>query len=93
MKIERLLFQVSPSDYSKDFLIADSEVWNPWLKRQPGFLNKTSRIVSPGAVELLIFWKSERCMKDAGSKVQEIKNLGNLMKQRFSGNYRLIQSS
>lgn len=93
MKIERLLFQVSPADYAKDFLAADAEVWNTWLKRQPGFLNKTSRIVSSGMVELLIFWKSEQDMKKAASKKEEMKVVESMMKQRYPGNHRLVMSS
>ena len=93
MKIERLTFQVNPPEYSKDFLIADSEVWNPWLKRQPGFLNKTSRIVGNGMVELSLFWKDVDSVKKASGKVGELDMVKKLMGDRFPGTYTLVLSS
>lgn len=93
VKIERLTFQVNPPEYTKDFLMSDSEVWNPWLKRQPGFLNKTSRLVGNGLVELTIFWKSGEGLKGAEAKTQEREMVEAMMRQRFPGTYTLVMSS
>lgn len=93
MKIERLVFQVRPLEYSKDFLQADAEVWNPWLKRQPGFLNKTSRIVRDGLVELSIFWKDEDSVDKASEKIKEMEMIKKFMGDRFPGSYTLVLSS
>ncbi len=93
MKIERLLFQVEPKEFVKDFLKADAEVWNPWLQRQSGFLNKTSRIIGSNQVEFLIFWKSENDLKRAKNKVEELKVVDNLLRQRSPGRFFLLHSS
>lgn len=92
MKIERLVFQVRPLEYSKDFLQADAEVWNPWLKRQPGFLNKTSRIMGQ-EVELLLFWKDEGSLSAASEKANEMDQVERKMNERFPGSYTLVSSS
>jgi len=93
MKIERLLFQVEPKEFVKDFLKADAEVWNPWLQRQSGFLNKTSRIIGGNQVEFLIFWRSEDDLKKASSKVAELKVVDNMLRQRSPGRFFLLHSS
>lgn len=93
MKIERLTYRIYPSEYSKDFLQSDAEVWNPWLKRQPGFLNKTARVVGNGLVELLLFWKDQGSLDDAAAKGAETDGVDRLMRQRFPGSYTLVSSS
>jgi hypothetical protein len=92
MKIERLLFKVNPPDMVKDFLLADAEVWNPWLKRQKGFINKTQRIVSRGIVELVIFWTSESDLKRAGEKKDEMRVIDKLLEGRSPARYTLLKS-
>lgn len=93
MKIERLLFQVEPKEFVKDFIKADAEVWNPWLQRQKGFLNKTSRIISSNQVELLIYWKSEQYLEKAASKTAEIAMINNMLKGKSPARFILIHSS
>lgn len=93
MRIEKLTFQVLPKEYGQDFLLADAEVWNPWLKRQPGFINKTSRIVGNGLVELSLFWKDDSSMSRAAAKVEEMERVKRLMGSRFPGSYTLVLSS
>lgn len=90
MKIERLLFQINPGEFANDFIQADAEVWNPWLKRQPGFLDKKSRTISPGMVEFLIFWKSEDDLKRASAKTREMEMVDYMLRQRSPGSYRLV---
>lgn len=92
MKIERLLFQINPPEFTKDFLQADSEVWNPWLHRQKGFLNKTTRIIPGGLVEILIHWASEAALEKASQKKTEISMVERVMRSRSPGTYNLIQS-
>lgn len=93
MIIERLLFKVSPAEFAKDFLQADSEVWNTWLRRQPGFLNKTSRLLPHGEVEILVYWTSQAALSKAAAKKQEQQFVDQLLKSRSPGTYQLIQSS
>lgn len=93
MKIERLTYRIYPNEYIKDFLQVDAEVWNPWLKRQPGFLNKTTRVVGNGLVELLLFWKDQRSLDDAAAKEVEMDMVDRLMRQRFPGSHTLVSSS
>lgn len=93
MKIERLTYRIYPAEYSKDFLQADAEVWNPWLKRQPGFINKTTRIVGNGLVELTLFWKDQRSLGEASRKVEEIGIVDKMLRERFPGSYTLAVSS
>lgn len=93
MKTERLLFQVSPPDMVKDFMLADSEVWNPWLQRQPGFLNKTQRVASKGLVEILVFWNSEKDLEQASKKKNELAVVENILRSRSPARYYLVSSS
>lgn len=93
MKIERLLFQVNPPEFAKDFILSDSQVWNPWLVRQPGFIRKEHRIPSRGLVEVLVFWKSIDDMHKAAEKHQEIETVEAMMRNRTPGTYRLMSSS
>lgn len=93
MVIERLLFKVSPPEFSKDFLQADSDVWNSWLQRQPGFITKTSRVLPKGEVEVLVHWTSQSALDRASSKKEEHKFVDQLLRSRSPGTYHLIQSS
>ena len=93
MKIERLLYQVRPAEFAKDFLQADAQVWTTWLQRQRGFLNKTSRIMPQGMIEILIFWSTASEQAKAAGKKDEMKIVDNLMRSRSPGTYKLVQSS
>lgn len=93
MKIERLLFRVYPAGMEKDFILADAEVWNPWLQRQPGFLNKTQRVVSSGMVEILVFWRSPEDLNRAKAKKEELKFADQMLKSRSPARYTLISSA
>lgn len=93
MVTERLLYQVEPKEFVKDFMQADADVWNPWLKQQPGFLNKTSRILGSNQVEFLIHWASPRDLERASSKTGEIETVNYMLKQRSPGSHHLIHSS
>ena len=92
MKIERLTFKVWPPEFVKDFLQVDNEVRTPWLRRQPGFLNKTSEFKLNGEVLITIFWKNERDWSAAKARVLEIESLERLLKQRSPGSFRLVSS-
>lgn len=93
MRIERLLFQVDPPEMVKDFMLADAEVWNPWLQRQPGFLNKTQRVVSKGLVEILVFWKSDSDLGKASEKKSELATVENILRSRSPARYTLVSSN
>lgn len=93
MRIERLLFQVNPPEMVKDFILADAEVWNPWLQRQPGFMNKTQRVVSKGMVEILVFWKSGEDLEKASKKKNELATVENILRSRSPARYTLVSSS
>lgn len=92
MVIERLVFQVSPKGFERDFLQADADVWTPWLRQQQGFLNKTTRVLSPGMVEILIFWKDSEDLERASQKEEEMARVENLMNSRVPGTHRLVLS-
>jgi uncharacterized protein (TIGR03792 family) len=91
MHVERLIFQVLPWVYVKDFIQADAEVWTPWLQRQPGYVTKTHRILPGGQVEFLIHWKS-KADREAAKHQPDIQAVEGLMRLRSPGNYRLIAS-
>jgi hypothetical protein len=93
MITERLLYQVEPKEFVKDFMQADADVWNPWLRQQQGFLNKSSRVIGPNQVELLLHWVSQGDLDRASSKTDEIKMVDYLLRQRSPGSHHLIHSS
>lgn len=90
---ERLTFQIHPSEFVKDFIQADREVWDPWLRRQPGFIKKVSEIKGNGQVELLIFWRGLDSMKKASLKKEEMEVVDKLLRMRAPGYYRLVLST
>ena len=65
MKIERLSFLVFPEEKVEDFLKADSEIWDSWLRMRPGFIQKQRTHHSGGRVEIMIFWKSKEDQQNA----------------------------
>jgi hypothetical protein len=92
VKIERLLFQVTPPDFVEDFIIADNQVWLPWLQRQPGFLRKTHQVRPGGMVETLIFWKDASSLRKAESS-SELATIELMFRNRIGPIYRLLSSS
>lgn len=90
MEIERLLFQVTPH-IVEDFIIADNQVWLPWLQRQPGFLRKTHEVKPGGMVETIIFWKDSPSRKKAEGSA-ELATIELMFRNRIGPIYRLVSS-
>lgn len=90
MEIERLLFQVTPN-LVEDFIIADNQVWLPWLQRQPGFLRKTHEVKTAGMVETIIFWKDAQSRRKAESS-PELATIELMFRNRIGPIYRLVSS-
>ena len=59
MKIERLSFLISPPHKIQDFVDADKQMWDPWLRMRTGFIQKTATTHPGGRVEIQIFWSSK----------------------------------
>lgn len=91
MVIERLLFQVNPA-LVEDFIIADNQVWLPWLQRQPGFLRKTHSVRPGGLVETLIYWRDQADLDRAGAS-PELPSVELMFRNRIGPIYRLVSSS
>ncbi len=89
LKVELLSFQVSPSEFVKDFLVADSQVWLPWLQRQRGFLHKTSEIYPGGRVELRLFWKTKED-QDRAAASPELQTIELMFRNRIGPIYRQL---
>ena len=86
MLIERLSFQINPPDRVEDFIAADEEVWNSWLRQQRGYLRKTYQRYPNGIVHLRIFWATKRDL-DAASKRPEIPAIDVRLTSQFLGVY------
>ena len=86
MKIELLKFQVTPADRVEDFIEADEIVWEPWLRRQRGYLRKTCQRYPNGVVHLRLFWATGKDL-EAASKSPEIPALDVRLKSQFLGVY------
>jgi hypothetical protein len=84
--IERLSFQINPPDRVEDFIAADEEVWNPWLRQQRGYLRKTVQRYPGGRVDLRIFWASPRDMEKA-AKDPQIPAIDVKLRSQFLGVY------
>lgn len=84
MIIERLSFVIIPEDRVEDFIEADSEVWDPWLRNQRGFLRKTVQRYPGGRCDLRIFWDSKKNL-DQAAKSPEIPALDVRLRARFLG--------
>ena len=59
MKIERLSFLINPAHKAQEFVDADKQMWDPWLRMRTGFIQKTATIYPGGRVEIQIFWSSK----------------------------------
>ena len=86
MEIERLSFQITPPDRLEDFIDADTEVWNPWLRQQRGFLRKTYTRYPGGRVDIRVFWASKKAWDEA-AKDPRIPAIEVKMRSRFLGVY------
>ena len=86
MEIERLSFQIRPLERLEDFIDADAEVWNPWLKQQRGYLRKTYTRYPGGRVDLRIFWASKKALAEAARDPQ-IPAIDVMLRSRFLGVY------
>jgi len=84
MEIERLSFIISPPNRVEDFIDADTEVWEPWLQQQRGYLRKTYQRYPDGRVDIRIFWDSPKSL-DKASQSSEIPALDVKLKARFLG--------
>ena len=86
MEIERLSFIVIPEDRVEGFIEADTEVWDPWLRQQRGYLRKTYTCYPGGRVDIRIFWASKKDLA-AASKSAEIPALDVKLRAQFLGVY------
>ncbi len=86
MLIEKLSFVITPEDRVEDFIAADEEVWNPWLRQQRGYLRKTVQRYPGGRVDLRIFWASGKDMEKA-AKDPQLPAIDVRLKARFLGVY------
>ena len=59
VKIERLSFLINPPHKAQEFVDADKQMWDPWLRMRTGFIQKTATIYPGGRVEIQIFWSSK----------------------------------
>lgn len=90
MFLERMLFQVTPGK-EDDFIKADEEIWTNWLRKQPGFIQKSSSRYSSGVIELRLFWKAEQDMKTAALR-PDMKVVETLFRNRLGPTYNLLSS-
>jgi hypothetical protein len=95
MKVESLTFQVRPPELTDDFISLDSEIWDPWLQRQKGFLRKEQKVVQRtdhAEVNLRILWKGDEDLEKASAKGNELKALETRLSLSFPGTYHLVRS-
>lgn len=90
--IERLLFQLLSPQWVEDFIIADNQVWLPWLQRQKGFLRKTHSVHPGGLVETLLYWKDRESLEKA-SNSPDLANVEAMFRSKMGMIYRLVRSS
>jgi hypothetical protein len=84
MEIERLSFLVTPKDRLDDFIKADTEIWEPWLQQQRGYLRKTYQRYPTGRVDIRIYWDSKKNL-DQAAKSPEIPVLDVKLQAAFLG--------
>lgn len=89
MEIEILKYQVIPEDRVEDFIDADNEVWEPWLRQQRGYLRKTANVYPGGIVHLRLYWASKRDW-DAAARKPEIPAIEVRLQAKFLGTYRML---
>ena len=86
MQIEKLSFTVNPPDRLEDFITADAQVWDPWLRQQRGYLRKTYTRYPGGRLDLRIYWATLRDLT-AAAKSPEIPALDVRLQSQFLGVY------
>jgi hypothetical protein len=86
MEIELLKFQVIPEDRVEDFIDADTEIWEPWLRQKRGYLRKTANVYPGGIVHLRIYWASKRDLI-AAARDPQIPAIDVRLRARFLGAY------
>jgi hypothetical protein len=89
MEIERLSFQIIPSDRVEEFIDADAAVWDPWLRQQRGYLRKTYQRYGDGRLDIRLFWASRKDL-DAASKSPEIPAIDVKLRSSFLGVYQRL---
>jgi hypothetical protein len=89
--IERLSFQINPPDRVEDFIAADEEVWEPWLRQQRGYLRKTYQRYPAGRVDIRLFWSTKKDLV-AASKSPEIPALDVKLQAQFLGVFQRLPS-
>lgn len=92
MIIEMLVYQISPPKEIENFIDTDAKVWDPWLKQQPGYINKLVSRSGNRQVILTIFWLSKQDLDKAGSKKEEMARLERAMNERIAGKADLLLS-
>lgn len=90
MVTERLNFLVQPGK-EEDFLAADAQVYDSWLRRQPGYLSKQVVRYPAGRLTLMIYWKSQVDWDRAAAQ-PENKVLETFLRARLGSVYRLLPS-
>lgn len=88
MVTERLNFIVQPGK-EEDFLAADAEVYDPWLRRQKGFAGKQVVRYPAGRLTLLIFWKDQKSW-DAAAERPDGKILDTYLRAKVGPVYTLL---
>jgi hypothetical protein len=90
VEIERLTFLITPKDRVDEFVKADTEIWEPWLQQQRGYLRKHYQRYPTGRVDIRIFWASKRDLENA-SKSPEIPVLDVQLRAAFLGVYQRLE--
>ena len=80
---------MTPEDRVEDFVNADQEVWEPWLRQQKGYLRKVATVYPGGRVDLRIFWDSKKSLRKA-SESPEIPALEVKLRSAFLGVYQRL---
>jgi len=91
MKIERLSFLVFPEEKVEDFIKADSEIWDSWLRMRPGFIQKKLTRHTGGRVEIMIFWKSKEDQQNATTH-RELPIIDATFRNFMGNSFRLLYS-
>ena len=89
MEIETLKYRIIPEDRVVDFLKADHEVWEPWLRQQRGYLSKTANVYPGGIVHLRLYWATKRDWDNA-AKDPQIPALDVRLQSAFLGVYQRL---
>lgn len=80
---------MTPEDRVEDFVNADQEIWEPWLRQQRGYIRKTATVYPGGRVDLRIFWDSKKNLRKAAES-PEIPALDVKLQSTFLGVYQRL---